>query len=464
MKNVVYLSLLGISALAICLSRPAKTQSAGGFVALQPNSPGSVQPGNTNISGTSRAASFVGAGSGLTSLSWSSLPDLGLTNNKIQDGVITSGKLASNGAAIGNALIYNGSSVVWGTPSATLSLPYSGSTSANGTAFDITTSNINSRASRFSINNNQNSNFVIEAVTNGFGIAGQFSATNSSHQNPVLVAVTQGQGPAANFLINNVSNSAPALLVSTNGSGDAGLFEGNVAVNGRLGVGGYESNSRIFGNGNGSAINGVSGHSDGLNGVQGISQSSGASGVYGANTFGYGVAGRSSFGYAGFFDGFVLVTGNLQVAGFKNFKIDHPVDPENKFLLHYNLECDQPLNVYRGNIVLDESGEGVVELPKYVDAIGKDFHYQLTPIGAPADLFVKKKFETDRFVIGGGKPRMEVSWTLTSVRDDAYARAHGAPTEVLKKPEERGRYIHPEFFGRPRSEGLYANVGIGKSK
>jgi hypothetical protein len=43
---------------------------------------------------------------------------------------------------------------------------------------------------------------------------------------------------------------------------------------------------------------------------------------------------------------------------------------------------------------------------------------------------------------------------VTGVRQDAYSNAHRVQVEVDKKPEEKGKYIHPIEFGKP------ANLGI----
>jgi hypothetical protein len=46
-------------------------------------------------------------------------------------------------------------------------------------------------------------------------------------------------------------------------------------------------------------------------------------------------------------------------------------------------------------------------------------------VGAPGpNLYVARKVENNRFVIVGGAPGMEVSWEVTVVRGDPYARDH----------------------------------------
>jgi hypothetical protein len=60
-----------------------------------------------------------------------------------------------------------------------------------------------------------------------------------------------------------------------------------------------------------------------------------------------------------------LFDGNLSVInGSKNFKIDHPLDPENKYLLHIAVESSERKNVYDGVARLDKDGAAEVELPE----------------------------------------------------------------------------------------------------
>ena len=49
---------------------------------------------------------------------------------------------------------------------------------------------------------------------------------------------------------------------------------------------------------------------------------------------------------------------------------------------------------------------------------------------------------------------MEVSWQVTGVRQDAYANENRIKVEELKKPEERGKYLHPTAFGQSKEMGI----------
>jgi hypothetical protein len=160
---------------------------------------------------------------------------------------------------------------------------------------------------------------------------------------------------------------------------------------------------------------------------------------------------------AGVFEGTVLVDGDFYVSGSKNFLIDHPLDPANRYLAHSCVESSERLNVYRGNVRLDQAGEASVQLPEWFDAVNANISYQLTAVGAPApDLHVAQEIENDEFRIAGGPPGMKVSWTVMAERADAYARANPFEVERDKPEHERGYYLQPELFGRAKDKGMGA--------
>jgi hypothetical protein len=165
-------------------------------------------------------------------------------------------------------------------------------------------------------------------------------------------------------------------------------------------------------------------------------------------------AGGIAFNYAGYFSGDVSVTGYLYKGG-GTFMIDHPLDPENKYLLHSFVESPDMKNMYDGVAVLDENGNAVVELPGYFEALNKDFRYQLTAIGAPGpNLYVAQKVNNNHFSISGGQPGMEVSWQVTGIRKDALAEHRRIQVEVDKPAEDRGKYLYPEAYGKPKEMGI----------
>ena len=168
------------------------------------------------------------------------------------------------------------------------------------------------------------------------------------------------------------------------------------------------------------------------------------------------VVGVNAYGsaYAGIFHGDVQVTGNL-TKGSGSFMIDHPLDPENKYLSHSFVESPDMKNIYDGTVLLDESGEAWVELPEWFEALNRDFRYQLTAIGAPMPrLYIAQEIEEGTFKIAGGMAGMKASWQVTGIRQDPYAEANRIVVEEEKPEEERGTYLHPEAYGMSETKGL----------
>ncbi|MFC1501876.1 hypothetical protein ACFL6A_00520 [bacterium] len=189
-------------------------------------------------------------------------------------------------------------------------------------------------------------------------------------------------------------------------------------------------------------------------GAYGMHNSSGNYGFLGS--YSYGVKGHSSSGYAGYFSGDVDVVGTLSKSS-GSFKIDHPLDPANKYLQHSFVESPDMMNVYNGNVILGANGEATVNLPDWFETLNRDFRYQLTAIGSPGpNLYIAKKISENHFKIAGGEPNMEVSWQVTGIRQDAWAQEHRIQVEV-DKDDNRGRYLHPEEHGV--SETLGMNYG-----
>ena len=154
--------------------------------------------------------------------------------------------------------------------------------------------------------------------------------------------------------------------------------------------------------------------------------------VGGCSTNGDGIVGRSTNGYAGYFFGDVMVEGKL-IKRSGSFRIDHPMDPENKYLYHSFVESPDLLNVYTGNVTLDDKGEAWVGFPAWFESLNSDFRYQLTSIGRPAPtLHVAQEITESRLKIGGGYPNSRVSWQITSVRKDQWATDNPMPVEQLK--------------------------------
>jgi hypothetical protein len=136
------------------------------------------------------------------------------------------------------------------------------------------------------------------------------------------------------------------------------------------------------------------------------------------------------------------------VLGSKNFRIDHPLDPENKYLFHSAVESPDMMNVYNGNIRTGADGVATVDLPEYFSALNKDFRYQLTVIGEFAQAIIYEEINGNSFKIKTDKPNVKVSWQVTGVRKDPYAEKNRMVPEVDKKGDERGKYLMPSGYGK----------------
>ncbi|MDO8603477.1 MAG: hypothetical protein Q7O04_06500, partial [Candidatus Omnitrophota bacterium] len=173
-----------------------------------------------------------------------------------------------------------------------------------------------------------------------------------------------------------------------------------------------------------------------------------------SSTAGYPIVARISKSES-YFSGNVSIVGNLSVGGALSkasgsFMIDHPLDPANKILRHSFVESPDMKNIYDGVVVLDDNGEAIVTLPDYFEVLNRDFRYQLTSIGKPAQLFIKEEIKDNRFVIAGGEQGMRVSWQVTGTRKDAYAVKHPIIIEEEKGGKDlpkKGEYLAPDCFG-----------------
>jgi hypothetical protein len=142
-------------------------------------------------------------------------------------------------------------------------------------------------------------------------------------------------------------------------------------------------------------------------------------------------------------DGDADFVGNISKGG-GSFKIDHPLDPYNKYLYHSFVESPDMMNIYNGTVTFDNSGIATVKLPEYFESLNIDFHYQLTCIGGYAPLFISKTIQNNQFEISGGHVGLSVSWQVTGVRNDPYAVQNRVIPEVPKREGDIGKLLHPE--------------------
>ena len=157
---------------------------------------------------------------------------------------------------------------------------------------------------------------------------------------------------------------------------------------------------------------------------------------------------------AGLFYGDVDVVGAIAKSS-GTFKIDHPQDPANKYLIHSFVESPDMMNIYNGNITTNANGVAVVSMPSYFEAENIDFRYQLTVIGIFAQAIVAEEISNNKFVVKTDKPNVKVSWMVTGVRNDVWAQNRRVVPEVEKTGADKGKYLHPEFYGK----GNEARIG-----
>lgn len=283
-----------------------------------------------------------------------------------------------------------------------------------------------------------------------------------------------GNPTALHGIAGGSANLFPAIPIAVWGESHtgAGLLGASDTGNAVLAYSHAPSGSGVYGS-NDSGGDAVHGNATTGNGVYGTTANSSASvaALYGVNTNGgYGVVGLSSnisvfadnaanstVAYLGApccaadLYGAVNVTGNFnQSNGTKNFMMDDPLDPANKYLLHAAVEAPDMINFYNGIAILDAHGEAIVQLPQWFGAINTDFRYQLTAVGAPMpNLYVAGEIRANRFKIAGGAAGGKVSWQVTGTRNDAWAAQHPFQAEQDKPVAERGTYLYPQGFSQP---------------
>jgi hypothetical protein len=314
--------------------------------------------------------------------------------------------------------------------------------------------------------------------TNAFEAIGSSADPNGLAAGGIGIIAQGGTGGAG-----NISGAGGAAINAAGGSAGNGNGGAGVVASGGFGVVG---DFVTTGNG-GAGVLATGGDSEFLFGGDGIDATGGAGGTGNnfASTSGNGVVGTGGpggfqeadgtggfftggtaggfggFGIeafagsadAGFFQGNIIVTGAI-TAGTKDFKIDHPLDPANKYLYHASVESSEMMNIYTGNVTTDGQGDALIHLPDWFEAINADFRYQLTVLGQFAQAIVSRRVSGNQFAIKTDKPDVDVSWQITAVRQDAFAKAHPLVIEEQKNARERGFYLHPELYGATAEKGI----------
>jgi hypothetical protein len=288
-----------------------------------------------------------------------------------------------------------------------------------------------------------------------------FYVRNAAGTTPYLMVRGDGNvgigtaGPGAKLEVVSAATGVNTVIVRSSGVNSNGIYSE------ATGGGGSAGYFNATGTSTGIAAYSVSGlaiygQSSNTHGIYGKTLASGFGGVIGVTTNNliYGMLGVNNQ-YSFYGNGDMFITGNL-AKGSGTFKIDHPQDPANKYLIHSFVESPDMMNVYNGNIVTDANGDATVKLPDYFLSLNKEFRYQLTAIGTFAQAIVAEEVNTaNEFKVKTDKPNVKISWQVTGIRRDAYANAHRIKDVVEKKGDEKGKYIHPELFNQPATKGIF---------
>lgn len=302
---------------------------------------------------------------------------------------------------------------------------------------------------------------ILEIVLSGpAGPAGLTGATGAKGAPGAIgpagpKGATGAQGPAGGLTLpytaQGAGNGSPALTIVNNGvTAGVGTPDG-IAGYGGLGTNNGTGGTGIYGMGGMSATAGGDGGEFEGGSIGGTTAGSGGTGVVanGGSPGGIGIIARTnpnSPSYAGVFYGDVYTTGSVFGSN-AVVEIDHPIDPENKYLIQSSVVSSDMKSVTDGVVVTDGTGAAVVTLPDWFEAGNRDFRYQLTAVGQFSQVIVSSEIANNKFTIRTDKGNVKVCWQVTGIRQDAWANAHRLPNEVEKSDPEKGHYIHPELFG-----------------
>jgi len=120
--------------------------------------------------------------------------------------------------------------------------------------------------------------------------------------------------------------------------------------------------------------------------------------------------------------GYKLHVNGSFAAQYKNFEIPHPLDPENKLLVHSSVEGPEHAVYYRGEAQLVDS-EAIIVLPDYFEALTRieARTVQLTCLDGYSPLYVDGPVKDAKFVVRTvdiGNPLQRFYWELKAVRAD----------------------------------------------
>ncbi len=421
----------------------AKVASGLAYAKLS-GAPASLPP--SGAAGGSLAGTYPSPALAANSVGTSQLQATAVTGSKLASATVMPSHIAGTSApAPGQVPSFNGSNWTWVAPG--LVIPY-----------DSGIATVPSPGAVFAVHDQASGTAISAESSDGYGVAGTSGTSVGVYgyssgvdgvfgQTSTGVGV-RGQANSGFGVVGSSSNNTGVYGTCTTGQGVYGYSPSGTGVHG-------ETTSGWAGDFTG-AVRAQSGAAD----VVVVTNTASGRGLYVSTTNDTGAWIRtlgSGFAavdaqrsldsqLAGNFRGGVAISGNLTKGG-GAFKIDHPLDPANKYLYHSFVESPDMMDIYNGNVTTDASGEAVVELPEWFEALNRDFRYQLTVIGTFAQAIVGEEIEHNRFVIKTNLGNVKVSWQVTGIRHDAYANAHRIPVEEEKPADEQGTYLHPDLFG-----------------
>ncbi len=312
---------------------------------------------------------------------------------------------------------------------------------------------------------------VPSAATNGATITmpntntGRGISVDHQGSGPGVLATTVG-----NSLWGITSSISSAAVIGDSSSGEAVVARQNGAVC-ELNIGKCNGIGALVGRHDGQGGYGVRGFVTDPNGAIGVIGQSGISGGTGvairaenvnnanaSNAFEAVTNGDGAAVYAdgdplaGVFAGNVQVNGNLNVTGTKAFQIDDPRDPTRRTITHAAVETDELQVIYSGNVTTNADGRAVIELPGYIEALGANWRYQLTPIGSFSGLMVDQEIADGSFTVRSEEPNVRLSWQITGSRIDPYAAQNPLDVVTDKPAADQGEYVDPEAYGAKPSK------------